>query len=229
MPSAHYWLKRRSDACQPQKYTSAPCRGCQFYLFLAPNVTAENKALLSSKVVRVKGNRETVGKKGRTVAYNRLVISPQGGLVESAILWVEALKSALFGVVEGYYQWLPSSSTGHMLLLNQFYHSMSPEDFGICSNGLFSLAQFCSVADFPAQSPSLKKIQDERATWKLLGKSGGQLRSCCNNWPAAQRLRETSWEAPLLLQQLLFYTASSLSCLSSREGRCNSKVRSRAT
>jgi len=33
---------------------------------------------------------------------------------------IELFKAALFGVVEGITEWLPISSTGHMLLLNQF-------------------------------------------------------------------------------------------------------------
>ncbi len=49
--------------------------------------------------------------------------------MESAILWIEALKSALFGVVEGITEWLPISSTGHMLLLNPVLTTQCFEDF----------------------------------------------------------------------------------------------------
>ena len=41
---------------------------------------------------------------------------------------LEILKSVLFGIVEGITEWLPISSTGHMILLNEFINlKVSPE------------------------------------------------------------------------------------------------------
>lgn len=42
---------------------------------------------------------------------------------------LELLKAALFGVVEGITEWLPISSTGHMILLNQFVKLDVEESF----------------------------------------------------------------------------------------------------
>ena len=40
----------------------------------------------------------------------------------------EILKALLFGVVEGITEWLPVSSTGHMILLNEFVKHGAPEE-----------------------------------------------------------------------------------------------------
>ena len=42
--------------------------------------------------------------------------------------FIEILKAILFGIVEGITEWLPISSTGHMLLVDEFLKLISGYD-----------------------------------------------------------------------------------------------------
>ena len=45
------------------------------------------------------------------------------------VLYIEILKAILFGVVEGITEWLPISSTGHMIILEDFVKMQVSEEF----------------------------------------------------------------------------------------------------
>lgn len=44
-------------------------------------------------------------------------------------MFIEVLKAILFGIVEGITEWLPISSTGHMILVDQFVHLNVSDEF----------------------------------------------------------------------------------------------------
>ena len=100
----------------------------------------------------------------------------QGGIrVENAIDFIELLKAAVFGVVEGITEWLPISSTGHMLLLNQFLTMNVSTDFWDMFLVVIQLGAILAVCviffrQLNPFSPS-KNAFEKRRTWELWGKT----------------------------------------------------------
>ena len=88
-------------------------------------------------------------------------------------MWfIEFLKAILFGIVEGITEWLPVSSTGHMILLDEFIHLQVSDAFyemfqvviQLGAIGAVILLFFHKLNPF---SPTKSEVQ-KKATWDLL-------------------------------------------------------------
>ena len=89
-------------------------------------------------------------------------------------LIVELLKSAFLGLVEGITEWLPISSTGHMILVDEFIKLNVSEQFWNMFLVVIQLGAIMSVVvmyfhDLNPFAPS-KGGEGRRATWALWGK-----------------------------------------------------------
>jgi undecaprenyl-diphosphatase len=87
---------------------------------------------------------------------------------------IEMLKAALFGLVEGVTEWLPISSTGHMLLLDQFVTlnvSQAFWDMFLVVIQLGAILAVCVLFFFELNPFSRKKAKGQRrSTWRLWAK-----------------------------------------------------------
>ena len=84
---------------------------------------------------------------------------------------IELLKAVLFGIVEGITEWLPVSSTGHIILLDEFIKLNASEEFKSMFDVVIQLGAILAVIVIffhklnpfdPRKSPKRKK-----ATWEL--------------------------------------------------------------
>ena len=86
---------------------------------------------------------------------------------------VEALKSLLIGIVEGVTEWLPISSTGHMILVDDFVQLQVSPEFLALFLVVIQIGAILAVLTlyFHKLNPlSPRKSADEkRATWRLWG------------------------------------------------------------
>ena len=85
--------------------------------------------------------------------------------------FIELLKAVLFGIVEGVTEWLPVSSTGHMILLDEFIHLKVSPEFYEMFQVVIQLGAIAAVLVlfFHKLNPfSPKKTQPEKKnTWVL--------------------------------------------------------------
>ena len=84
---------------------------------------------------------------------------------------IEILKAILFGIVEGVTEWLPVSSTGHMILLDEFVHLKVSEAFYEMFQVVIQLGAILAVIllffhKLNPFAPS-KSEQQKKDTWQL--------------------------------------------------------------
>ena len=92
------------------------------------------------------------------------------GVVESMV-FLEILKSILFGIVEGITEWLPISSTGHMILLEEFVKLKVSPDFWEMFLVVIQLGAILAVVclyfhKLNPFSPKKSRVQ-KKATWSM--------------------------------------------------------------
>ena len=84
---------------------------------------------------------------------------------------IELLKAVLFGIVEGITEWLPISSTGHLILLNEFITLNVSEEFGSMFDVVIQLGAILAVIvlffhKLNPFAPS-KSGDEKKQTWNL--------------------------------------------------------------
>ena len=84
---------------------------------------------------------------------------------------IELLKAVLFGIVEGITEWLPVSSTGHLILLNEFVTLKMSEEFNSMFDVVIQLGAILAVIvlffhKLNPFAPS-KSGEEKKQTWDL--------------------------------------------------------------
>ena len=84
---------------------------------------------------------------------------------------IELLKAVLFGIVEGITEWLPVSSTGHLILLNEFVTLNMSEEFNSMFDVVIQLGAILAVIvlffhKLNPFAPSKNSVE-KKQTWSL--------------------------------------------------------------
>ena len=84
---------------------------------------------------------------------------------------IEILKAILFGIVEGVTEWLPISSTGHLILLNEFVNLNMSDEFRSMFDVVIQLGAILAVIVlfFHKLNPFApgKSVKEKNQTWSL--------------------------------------------------------------
>lgn len=88
---------------------------------------------------------------------------------------IEILKAIFFGIIEGITEWLPVSSTGHLILLNEFLHLKVSEEFWNVFEVVIQfgailaviLLYFSKLCPFKWED---KRLKNDKGTWILWAK-----------------------------------------------------------
>ena len=85
------------------------------------------------------------------------------------MLLLQIIKSIIFGIVEGVTEWLPISSTGHMILLDRLLSLGAGEEFYELFSVVVQLGAILAVAVSYRKrlSPAGKGGEEKRRTYKL--------------------------------------------------------------
>ena len=123
---------------------------------------------------------------------------------------IELLKSAFLGLVEGITEWLPISSTGHMILVNEFVQLNVTDEFWSMFQVVIQLGAILAVCvlffhQLNPFSPS-KGPEGRRRTWSLWGKVIlGCIPAAVIGIPLDNFMEEHFYNAPVVATALIVY------------------------
>ena len=95
----------------------------------------------------------------------------EGKKYQGVLPMIEILKAILFGIVEGVTEWLPISSTGHLILLNEFVNLNMSDEFRSMFDVVIQLGAILAVIvlffhKLNPFAPS-KSVREKNQTWSL--------------------------------------------------------------